>query len=234
MVDACNAVGRANVTPVSAKLAGLPAGSCTPTPASASFENLFPTNPGTQFPGSPQSLVPSGLFTLADNNGTYSGLAKVDYHLNDRNTLSGMFFIGQGYGQWDDNPGAISAPWSETNLPFRNRVGSGAWTWTPNSTWVNEVKVGYTHVYAPDLSADRTANPASAWGLSNGLPTGYGLNTGVTNPSPSSGSRSHLHFRFHQLGRQGNWPRFVGARFLYRVSRSRFLSFARQARFQIR
>jgi hypothetical protein len=208
LVDACNAVGRTNVNALSAQLAGLPAGSCTPSPATASFENLFPTNLGTQFPGSPQSVVPSGLFTLSDNNSTYSGLAKVDYHPNERNTLSGMFFIGQGYGQWDDNPGAISAPWSETDLPFQNRVGSGAWTWTPNSTWVNEVKVGYTHVYAPDLSADRNANPASPWGLSNGLPTGYGINTGVTNPT-FFGLPLIFISGFTNLG-GGNWPRFVG------------------------
>src|SRR3984957_12198862 len=92
MVDACNAVGRANVSALSAKLAGLPAGRCTPSPATASFENLFPINAGTQFVGNPELVVPSGLFGLSDNNNTYSGLAKVDYHLNDKNTLSGMFF----------------------------------------------------------------------------------------------------------------------------------------------
>jgi hypothetical protein len=119
-----------------------------------------------------------------------------------------MFFIGQGYGQWDDNPGAITAPWSETDLPFQNRVGSGAWTWTPNSNWVNEVKFAYTHVYAPDLSADRTANPASPWGLSNGLPTGYGINTGVTNPT-FFGLPLIFIKGFTNLG-GGNWPRFVG------------------------
>ena len=208
MVDACNALGRANVNALSAKLAGLPAGSCTPSPTTASFENLFPTNPGTQFAGSPQSVVPSGLFYLSDNNSTYSGLAKVDYHPNEKNTVSGMFFIGQGYGQWDDNPGAITAPWSETDLPFQNRVGSGSWTWTPNSAWVNEVKVGYTHVYAPDLSADRNANPASPWGLSNGLPTGYGINTGETSPAFFGLPLIYI-TGFTNLG-GGNWPRFVG------------------------
>jgi hypothetical protein len=208
MVDACNAVGRNNVSALSAKLAGLPAGSCTPSPATTSFENLFPTNPGTQFPGSPQLVVPSGLFSLADNNNTYSGLAKVDYHPNDKNTLSGMFFIGQGDGQWDDNPAAVTAPWSESVLPFHNRVGSGAWTWTPNSNWVNEVKVSYTHVYAPDLSADRNVNPASPWGVSSGLPTGYGLNTGVTD-STFFGLPLIYITGFNNLG-GGNWPRFVG------------------------
>jgi hypothetical protein len=208
MVDACNSVGRANVTALSAKLAGLPAGSCTPLPATASFENLFPINSGTQFVGSPQLVVPSGLFGLADNNNTYSGLAKVDYHLNDKNTISGMFFIGQGDGQWVDNPAAISAPWSETVLPFHNRVGSGAWTWTPNSNWVNEFKGSYTHVYAPDLSADRNANPASPWGVSNGLPTGYGMNTGVTDSTFFGLPRIFI-TGFTNLG-GGNWPRFVG------------------------
>lgn len=208
LVDACNAVGRANVTALSARLAGLPAGSCASLPATASFENLFPTNPGTQVAGSPQSVVPSGLFNLYSSNATYSGLAKVDYHLNEKNTLSGMLFIGQDYGQWVDNPGAITAPWSETNLPFQNRVGTGAWTWTPNAQWVNEAKVGYTHVYAPDLSADRNANPASSWGLSNGIPTGYGMNTGVTN-STFYGLPLIYITGFTNLG-GGNWPRFVG------------------------
>lgn len=208
LVDACNAVGRANVTALSARLAGLPAGSCTPSPATASFENLFPTNPGTQVPGSPQEVVPTGLFGLYSSNSTYSGLAKVDYHLNEKNTLSGMFFIGQDYGQWVDNPAAITAPWSETNLPFRNRIGTGAWTWTPNAQWVNEAKVGYTHVYAPDLSADRNANPVSPWGLSNGIPTGYGINTGVTN-STFYGLPLIFIQGFTNLG-GGNWPRFVG------------------------
>jgi Carboxypeptidase regulatory-like domain/TonB dependent receptor len=208
IVDACNAVGRANVTPLSAQLAGLPAGSCTPSPATASFENLFPTNLGTEIPGSPQQVVPSGLFSLNSSNGTYSGLAKVDYHLSETSTLSGMFFIGQDYGTWVDNPGAITAPWSETNLPFRNRIGTGAWTWTPNSQWVNEAKVGYTHVYAPDLSADRNANPAAPWGLSNGIPTGYGINTGVTN-STFYGLPLIYISGFTNLG-GGNWPRFVG------------------------
>ena len=120
------------------------------------------------------------------------------------------FSSARGTGSGDDNPEvfAITAPWSETDLPFQNRVGSGAWTWTPNSTWVNEVKVGYTHVYAPDLSADRSANPASPWGLSNGLPTGYGINTGVTNPTFFGLPLIYIS-GFTNLG-GGNWPRFVG------------------------
>ena len=62
IVDACNAIGRANVAPLSATLAGLPAGSCTPVPASGSVENIFPFNTGTEFAGGdPRQIVPSGV-----------------------------------------------------------------------------------------------------------------------------------------------------------------------------
>ncbi|MDB6016006.1 MAG: hypothetical protein JWR19_495, partial [Pedosphaera sp.] len=61
------------------------------TPVSSSVENVFATNPNAD-----PSVVPTGLHTLADVNSTYNGVAKVDFHLNDKNTLSGMFFIGDG------------------------------------------------------------------------------------------------------------------------------------------
>ena len=206
IVDACNAIGRANVTPLSAQLAGLPAGSCTPVPTSGTNENVFATNPGTQF-SNPTEVVPSGVTALSDVNSTYNGLAKVDYHLNDRNTLSGMFFIGQGAGTWDDNPSVITSAFSESYFPVTDRIGSGAWTWVPNSALVNEVKVGYTYYILPFFSADHNVNPAAPWGLSGGLPTGYGMNTGVMNPLFYGFPRVNVQ-GFTQLG--GNWPKFVG------------------------
>jgi hypothetical protein len=207
MVDACNAVGRANVTAVSATLAGLAAGSCTPVPTSTSVENVFATNPGNQFAGDPTQVVPSGLTALSDVNSTYNGIAKVDFHVNDRNTLSGMFFIGDGSGTWDDNPSVITSAFSESLFPVTLRIGSGSWTWVPNSAFVNEVKVGYTRYALPFLSADHNANPQAPWGISNGIPTGYAINTGVTNPQFFGFPRINIQ-GFTQLG--GNWPKFVG------------------------
>jgi hypothetical protein len=202
MVDACNAVGRANVTPLSATLAGLPAGSCTPAPASGSIENVFVTNLNSS-----KSVVPAGLATLSDVNSTYNGVAKVDYHANENNTFSGMFFIGDGSGTWDDNPSVTTSAFSESFFPVSARIGSGAWTWVPNSNYVNEVKVGYTHYLLPYLSADHTANPNAPWGISGGIPTGYAINTGVTNPTFYGFPRVNIQ-GFTQLG--GNWPKFVG------------------------
>jgi hypothetical protein len=202
MVDACNAVGRNNVSALSAQLAGLPAGSCTPVAASSSVENVFVTNPTTG-----TSVVPGGMFSLSDVNSTYNGLVKIDYHLNDRNSLSGMFFIGDGSGTWDDNPSVITSPFSESLFPVSARIGSGSWTWVPNSAFVNEFKVGYTHYLLPFLSVDHNVNPNAPWGLSGGLPTGYGINTGVTNPTFYGFPRINIS-GFTQLG--GNWPKFVG------------------------
>jgi hypothetical protein len=207
IVDACNAVGRAKVTPLSATLAGLPAGSCTPVPVSNTVENIFPFNTGTQFAGLPQQIVPGGLQAMSDVNSTYNGLAKVDFHPNDKNTLSGMFFIGDGSGTWNDNPSSIASYFSESLFPVSARVGSGSWTYVPNSSYVNEFKVGYTHYQLPFFSADHNANPDAPWGLSNGIPTGYNINTGVTDPLFYGQPRISIQ-GFTLLG--GNWPKIVG------------------------
>jgi hypothetical protein len=206
IVDACNQMGRADVTPLSATLAGLPAGSCTPVPPSSSVENILPFNPGTEF-SLAQQVVSSGVQAMSDVNATYNGLAKVDYHPNDKNTLSGMFFIGDGSGTWNDNPSAIATYFSESLFPVKARVGSGSWTYVPNSAIVNEFKVGYTHYELPFFSADHNANPDAPWGLSNGIPTGYDVNTGVTNPVFFGQPRISI-TGFTLLG--GNWPKFVG------------------------
>jgi hypothetical protein len=209
IVDACNALpsGRNSVSPLSATLAGLPSGSCTPVRASSSQENIFPFNPGNQFSSTPKQVVPSGVESIADVNNTYNGLAKVDYHPNDKNTLSGMFFIGDGSGTWDDNVANINSGFYESLFPVNARVGSGSWTYVPNSSYVNELKVGYTHYRLPFFAVDHNANTSAPWGLANGIPTGYAMNTGVTNP---------LFFGLPRIVISGytftggNWPKIVG------------------------
>jgi hypothetical protein len=208
MVDACTTLkglGK-TIAPLSAQLAGLNIATCAVSPATSSFENVFVTNPGTEF-GTQKQVVPGGLASLSDVNSTYNGVAKVDFHANDRNTFSGMFFIGQGSGTWDDNPSVITSAFSESLFPVTDRIGSGSWTWVPNSSYVNEFKVGYTHYQLPFLAVDHNANPQAPWGISNGIPTGYGFNSGVTNPQYFGFPRISIS-GFTQLG--GNWPKYVG------------------------
>jgi hypothetical protein len=207
MVDACTALGPSNISALSAQLAGLNTATCVVTQPSASVENVFPYNPGNQFSNKPQEVVPGGLAATQDVNGTYNGLAKVDYHPDDKSTLSSMFFIGDGSGTWNDNPGAIASNFYESLFPVKARVGSGSWTYVPNSSMVNELKVGYTHYSLPFFSVDHNANPDAPWGLSGGIPTGYGINTGVTNPL-YYGFPTIVIAGFTNLG--GNWPKIVG------------------------
>src|SRR6185295_5698852 len=86
MVDACNAVGRANVNPLSAQIAGLPPGSCIPLPASSTFENLFPYNPNNS-----PNIFPNPATTSSSNN----GLAKVDWNPNEHHHLNSLVYISK-------------------------------------------------------------------------------------------------------------------------------------------
>ena len=202
LVDACNSVGRANVSPLSAVIAGLPSGSCIPnapnyTPGPS--ESFFPTNMGTSPVGGPITVIQG----LTSNNRQDNGVGKVDYHINDKMTLSGMYFNGEGGGIWNDagyqvgNAGTNSSPWL-SNLFGWIQMGEGAWTWTPSSTLVNELRVGYDHYSQKYVSQDSTVNP-----------TAYGINTGVTDPNYFGFPFIRIFPAFNaRLG--GNWPKLRG------------------------
>lgn len=165
MVNACNAVGRENVNPLSAQLAGLPEGSCVPLPATSTFENVFPFNSGTDIHVNPN------LNTTSSVNG---GLGKIDYQISDKNHVSGTVYISkQDQSQYPSN---IVAPQWGTSYPVTARMYNGSWTYIPNSSWVNELRGGYayTDIYRYPLDVNRVAG--DPW------PQGYGINTGVTEP----------------------------------------------------
>jgi carboxypeptidase family protein len=188
------------VTQLSAHLAGLDPTTCQPLagqPASGSqglFQGLFPATST----GSLNTILNS-------TNKIDSGLAKIDYHINDKNTLSGMYFISPGRGIFVDNAGREVAPLWLTDQYARSQVGYGAWTWTPNSQWVNEARVGYSHYYQLFQSADYTQDPANY--SFNG--STYHIYTGQTNSTYFGFPRMRITgFSGLQLGVQ--WPKTVG------------------------
>lgn len=160
-----------SLTALSASLAGLST-SCTPL---SNYPGLFPVNNGSNPSGQGIRFIPNGLF---NNNKIDSGLGKMNYHLNDQNSVSALYYISPGSGIQNDSPGSQSQPQFLTSQYARSMAFAGNWTWTPNATLVNEVRVGYTHYYQSFLSVDANQNPLSY----NFNGTTYSINTGQTNP----------------------------------------------------
>jgi hypothetical protein len=158
-----------SLTALSAQLAGL-SNTCVPL---SNYPGLFPVNPGTNSLGS--QYIPNGLNNV---NRIDSGLGKVDYHLNDKNSVNGLYYISPGNGVLNDSPGSQTNPVWLTNQYARSMAFAGSWTFTPNSQWVNEARVGYSHYYQVFRAQDFTDDPANY--TFNG--STYHLFTGQTNP----------------------------------------------------
>jgi hypothetical protein len=186
------ALASGTFAPVSAQLAGL-SPTCTPL---GNYPGLFPVN---------NNPAPTLNTSLNTTNRIESGMAKVDYHLNDKNSINGMYFISPGSGLLVDNNLLQLNPAQLTIQYARSQVFAGNWTFTPSSTWVNEARVGYSHYYQTYLSNDHAQNPASY--AFNGAT--YSLFTGQTNPAyfglPQIRFSSYSNF---SLG--ASWPKTVG------------------------
>ncbi len=168
IVDACNDLGVAKISPLSAQLTGLNTATCTVTAASQTFENLFPFTTNTNTAG---NFTPNLITTGPLNNGFIKG----DYVLGPHHHVSGFYFVSKSYQHVGYANGQLLPQW-EANVPSNVQMFNGAWTWTPGSAWVNDARAGYSYLHAQTVSGDVNMIPANPW------PTGYGLNTGVTNP----------------------------------------------------
>jgi len=174
--------GGVTVSPVSLKLAGCSSG------ASASCTGgVFGSNTGNS----------PNIATGFPN--TFSGgnfLTKLDYHVNDRNTLNGFYFFGDSNGNQADKQYVLAQ--YLTSLHTRAQVADANWIWSPNSSWVNQVRFGFNRIYQPVFPLDENV-PA----------TQYGLNTGVTNPL-LGGLPSISISGFTALGNGANHPKIIG------------------------
>ena len=181
MIDACNAIAsntsgastppynaigvtgpNGAVNALSAQISGIsvdPLLGCKVSPASSTFENLFPfTSTGTIFPN-PVTNTPS-------NN----GLAKVDYSPNEKNHFDGFVYISRE----STTVGGVYQPqWGTVGLGSTSEY-AGAWTYTPNSHWVNDLRGGATPNFGSAIPGDST-RPSG-----NPYPGGYSVNSGVT------------------------------------------------------
>src|SRR5579872_396690 len=151
---------------------------------------------GTGFPiNNTQSInVVQGL---PNNVGIDNALGKVDYTLNQKNSISGMYFFGNNTGTVEDFP-ELQLKWL-SHIHTRAQVVGGNWIFNPNANWVNEARVGYNRLYQPTLPGDLDT-PASA----------YGLDTGVN--GPFTGGLPRISFAGAFVPGLGGfkWPKFQG------------------------
>jgi hypothetical protein len=130
-------------------------------PLSAAMLQYFGPN------NNPTSAITLGFPTLFTINNV---VGKVDYHPTDHHTFTTSFFYGGG-----DTTGGYDADYTESIFDsigkMRAEFLTTSWTWTPNSTWVNDVRFGWNH-YLRNTQTGDYLTPV----------TSYGLNTGVTDP----------------------------------------------------
>ena len=112
---------------------------------------------GPSAAGAPLSLFGNNTLSalslpVAFNNvgGSDNGLIKIDYHLNDKSTVNGEYFFGNGNV---DNAVSATQPFWLADNHIRTQTGRVVWVWTPKSTVVNEMRFGlleYSQLGNPD------------------------------------------------------------------------------------
>jgi hypothetical protein len=185
IVDACNNIetlggtksaNPALISPLSAQLAGLNTATCTVSPASSAFENVFPyigfVPTTTSSSGAPVENYNPPLTSTGPLN---NGIIKGDYVPGPHNHFSGMYFVAKATQSINTFGGQLEQQWLN-GVVDDVQMYMGSWTWTPNSTWVNDVRFGKAYFNNSTIVGDANLSAAGAW------PAGYGMNTGVTNP----------------------------------------------------
>src|SRR5439155_89205 len=171
LILACLGLPAASRSPQSLALAGLNA-NCTPTssyPNAASGATWFVPHGGNDHgaTANPAFGINAYFANSQSEVRSHGGVAKVDYQLNNKNSISGFLFRGLG----DDIYSATNA----TNPDWRTRVGAwsfmgaGTWSWFPNNAWANSFRLGYASLRHRYVGVD-TSTEATAASL--GLPTG--------------------------------------------------------------
>jgi hypothetical protein len=172
MVDAIDAIAVANgvgaLSPVSLKLGGcstpVVTGGVLTTAATCTGLPFFAANTNTN-----GAAGTSFISQLPNTNVSDNGIAKIDYHINDKNTLNGLFLVGNYTGSGEDHP-FVAAAYLD-NFLIRTYTASGNWDYTPNSSMVNEVRFGYNRMQYSITTDDASLTDPLNTGLSSvGLP----------------------------------------------------------------
>lgn len=186
MVDAINAVNAASlpVSTVSLSTACPNAvGQTLPLPASfVCSGGLYPSNAtGNAF-----------LSTFPIDSHSDNGIGKLDYHPNDKSTISGTFWYSK-YNALGEDHGFVNQAFTDFT-PITAWTTDESWVYTPSSSTVNELRFGYDRVSFDfvNFDANNFANGTGAYSFLNtgasvgGFPT---VNIGGFAPLGTSANR---------------------------------------------
>ncbi len=203
LIGACqNALSAGNLSAVSAQLAGL-SSSCVPL---SNYPGLFPS-----------SSTGTYATALASSNSIFAGVGRLDYRINDKNTINGMFFRSPGAGTFVDAAASEIAPQWLTTQAAHSQVMSGNWVYVATPSVVNSLRIGWSSYYQIFGTPDVGENPANY--SFNG--STYHLYTGQTDPTFGGFPRVQINgFPSFQLGGPVSWPKIVGPDSVYQFTDS--------------
>ena len=161
------------------------------SPLSLGLLSLFQPNLGNTNPNNPAEIN----FDFLNHNREDNFIIKSDYHLNERNVITGRYFYGNSL-QTEEDTFALNNNFL-SQAETRVSVMGVSWTWTPNSPWVNEARFGFNRNWQQLFPVDHNINP-----------TAYGLNTGVSNPNFFGLPRISIS-PFDYLGGNSSWPLYT-------------------------
>jgi hypothetical protein len=124
-------------------------------------------------------------------------IVKVDHRINDRNQITGRYFMGDSLQKEQDITVTRNEWLSKSDL--NAQVAGMNWVWTPGTRWTNEAKVGWNRFWQVIATADDGVPP-----------TDYGINTGVTDPVNFGMPTIRIDgFNNPTLGGNRSWPLYT-------------------------
>ncbi len=165
---------------------------CTATATCSSVSQqlatLLPFNPG------PDTIL---NLDLNNHNREDNGIVKLDYHLSDKHTIVGSYFVGDSLQIEEDT--TVVNPLFLSQATTRAQVLGGGWIWAATPRLTNQFHIGYNRFWQQVVQSDHNTNPSQ-----------YGLNTGVLDPTNFGMPEIRISgFTQHTLGGNQSWPLYT-------------------------
>src|SRR3984957_6025632 len=203
LISSCqSALAGGNLSALSAQLAGL-SSSCAPL---SNFPGLFPN-----------SSTGSYATALASTNSIFSGVGRLDYRINEKNTINGLFFMSPGSGTFvDDAIHEIAPQWLTTQYA-RSQVISGNWIYVATPSVVNSLRIGVSR-YHQAFGTPGVGEDPDDYSYNGST---YHFYTGQTDPTFGGFPRIQINgYPSFQLGGPASWPKTVGPDSVYQFNDS--------------